>query len=224
VEFGVDPPYGFAGANLDFFPLGSVARRTGFVHIRRATGDVPVYKVALRGFMRQLVSSHANLIWSIEGGRSRTGKLRPPRFGLLRYVVDAVTELESAEVQLVPVSILYDQLPTHEVATMTSEALGQDKRVEAVPEPVHGQQRVHGVQPAHVVAAQPIGGTRAHHGQQAQRGEVVGVHPRRHARGQPQQDPLLQHRRQPAEVPAGVLEMSGRSHGANLGRRLRAVA
>jgi glycerol-3-phosphate O-acyltransferase len=130
VEFGIEPPYGFAGANLDFFPLGSVARRTGFVHIRRATGDVPVYKVALRGFMRQLVSSHANLIWSIEGGRSRTGKLRPPRFGLLRYVVDAVTELESAEVQLVPVSILYDQLPTHEVDRMTSEALGQSKRPE----------------------------------------------------------------------------------------------
>jgi glycerol-3-phosphate O-acyltransferase len=130
VEFGIDPPYGFAGANLDFFPLGPVARRTGIVHIRRATADVPVYKIALRGFMRQLVSSRANLIWSIEGGRSRTGKLRPPRFGLLRYVVDAVSELESAEVQLVPVSILYDQLPTHEVDTMTSEALGQGKRPE----------------------------------------------------------------------------------------------
>lgn len=130
VEFGIDPPYGFAGANLNFFPLGSVARRTGIVHIRRASSDVPVYKVALRGFMRQLVLSRANLIWSIEGGRSRTGKLRPPRFGLLRYVVDAVNELDSAEVQLVPVSILYDQLPTHEVDMMTSEALGQGKRPE----------------------------------------------------------------------------------------------
>jgi glycerol-3-phosphate O-acyltransferase len=130
VEFGVEPPFGFAGANLDFFPLGSVARRTGIVHIRRSTSDVPVYKLALRAFMRELVSSHANLIWSIEGGRSRTGKLRPPRFGLLRYVVDGVDELDSAEVLLVPVSILYDQLPTHEVDLMTSEALGQGKRPE----------------------------------------------------------------------------------------------
>jgi len=130
VEFGVEPPFGFAGANLDFFPLGSVARRTGIVHIRRSTSDVPVYKLALRAFMRELVSTHANLIWSIEGGRSRTGKLRPPRFGLLRYVVDGVAELDSAEVQLVPVSILYDQLPTHEVDLMTSEALGQGKRPE----------------------------------------------------------------------------------------------
>jgi glycerol-3-phosphate O-acyltransferase len=32
VEFGVDPPFGFAGANLNFFPLGTIARRTGIVH------------------------------------------------------------------------------------------------------------------------------------------------------------------------------------------------
>ncbi len=130
VELGIDPPFGFAGANLDFFPLGTVARRTGIVHIRRSTSDAPVYKLALRMFLRRLVESRANLIWSIEGGRSRTGKLRPPRFGLLRYVVDAVDQLDAAEVQLVPVSILYDQLPTHEVDMMTAEALGQGKRPE----------------------------------------------------------------------------------------------
>lgn len=130
VELGIQPPFGFAGANLDFFPLGPIARRTGIVHIRRSTSDAPVYKIALRSFMRRLVQNHANLIWSIEGGRSRTGKLRPPRFGLLRYVVDAVDQLDTAEVQLVPVSILYDQLPTHEVDMMTAEALGHGKRPE----------------------------------------------------------------------------------------------
>jgi len=130
VEFGVQPPFGFAGANLNFFPLGQIARRTGIVHIRRSSNDVPVYKLALSAYMRELVSSHANLIWSIEGGRTRTGKLRPPRFGLLRYVVDAVEELGDAEVNLVPVSILYDQLPTHEIDMMTSEALGFGKRPE----------------------------------------------------------------------------------------------
>ena len=130
VEFGIHPPFGFAGGNLDFFPLGTIARRTGIVHIRRSSADAPIYKLALRSFMRQLVEGHANLIWSIEGGRTRTGKLRPPRFGLLRYVVDAVTEVDGAEVLLVPVSILYDQLPGHEVDLMTSEARGQGKRPE----------------------------------------------------------------------------------------------
>ena len=130
VDFGIDPPFGLAGANLNFFPLGTVARRTGIVHIRRATQDVPVYKFALRYFMGHLVSSHSNLVWSIEGGRSRTGKLRPPRHGLLRYVVDAVEHMDTSEVLLVPVSIVYDQLPDHEVQLMTAEARGQGKTPE----------------------------------------------------------------------------------------------
>ncbi len=130
VDFGIEPPFGFAGANLNFFPLGTIARRTGIVHIRRATSDVPVYKLALRAFIGRLVVDRANLVWSIEGGRSRTGKLRPPRLGLLRYVVDAVQELDAPELLLVPVSIVYDQLPAHEVELMTSEARGQGKQPE----------------------------------------------------------------------------------------------
>lgn len=53
----------------------------------------------------------ANLCWSIEGGRSRTGKLRPPRYGLLRYVADAVADSPDADPLLIPVSLMYDQLP-----------------------------------------------------------------------------------------------------------------
>ena len=56
---------------------------------RRATSDIPVYRLALRSYMGELVANKANLGWSIEGGRTRTGKLRPPRYGLLRYVADA---------------------------------------------------------------------------------------------------------------------------------------
>src|SRR6516225_9322088 len=127
---GIAPPYGLAGANLNFFPLGTVARRTGMVHIRRSTGDAPVYRLALRAFIGQLVANRANLIWSIEGGRSRTGKLRPPRYGLLRYVVDAVEAVDAPEALVVPVSIVYDQLPTHEVSLMVSEARGLRKQPE----------------------------------------------------------------------------------------------
>jgi glycerol-3-phosphate O-acyltransferase len=129
--FGIRAPFGVAGANLNFFPLGTVARRTGIVHVRRATSDAPLYRFALRTFIGHLVSTRANLIWSIEGGRSRTGKLRPPRLGLLNYVVDAAKYVE-AEVQLVPVSIIYDQLPDNEVELMTSEARGLGKSPENV--------------------------------------------------------------------------------------------
>jgi glycerol-3-phosphate O-acyltransferase len=127
---GISPTFGLAGANLNFFPLGTLARRNGFIPVRRATGDVPVYRLALRALVGQMVASGRNLVWSIEGGRTRTGKLRPPRYGLLRYVTDAVESVRSEQTLAVPVSILFDQLPLHEVKLMTEESRGLPKKPE----------------------------------------------------------------------------------------------
>lgn len=124
--------YPMAGANLDFFPLGTVARRVGTVHVRRSTANDPVYRLCMRAHTERLICNRANMLWSIEGGRSRTGKLRPPRYGLLRYVADAVQRDGGSDALLVPVSIMYDQLPLHEVALMASEARGVDKQPENV--------------------------------------------------------------------------------------------
>jgi glycerol-3-phosphate O-acyltransferase len=118
----------FGGSNLNFFPMGAWAKHTGTIFIRRQTKDIPVYRFALRAYTAQLVQNHANLTWSIEGGRTRTGKLRPPVFGILRYIADAVDEIDGPEVYLVPTSIVYDQL--HEVEAMTTEAYGAAKRPE----------------------------------------------------------------------------------------------
>ncbi|MBW0014243.1 lysophospholipid acyltransferase [Mycobacterium sp.] len=124
----LSPALTFGGANLNFFPMGSWAKRTGTIFIRRQTKDIPVYRFVLRAYAAQLVQNHANLTWSIEGGRTRTGKLRPPVFGILRYITDAVDEIDGPEVYLVPTSIVYDQL--HEVEAMTTEAYGAVKRPE----------------------------------------------------------------------------------------------
>jgi glycerol-3-phosphate O-acyltransferase len=130
VQGGITPTFGLAGANLNFFPLGTIARRNGFIPVRRATGDMPAYRVALRVVVGRMVSEGRNLVWSIEGGRTRTGKLRPPRYGLLRYVTDAVESVHSEQTLAVPVSILFDQLPLHEVKLMVEESRGLPKRPE----------------------------------------------------------------------------------------------
>jgi glycerol-3-phosphate O-acyltransferase len=129
---GIRPFFGFAGANMMFFPFGTVAKRTGYMRLRRSTVDAPVYRLALRSLEGQLVASRENIVWSIEGGRTRTGKLRPPRYGLLRYLVDAVESVDGPEALIVPVSLVYDQLPPHEVQVTTSEALGEGKRPEDI--------------------------------------------------------------------------------------------
>jgi glycerol-3-phosphate O-acyltransferase len=113
---------------MGFWPLGTLGRRVGVVWIRRSFGDDAVYKFALRRYLAHLASKRFNLEWYIEGGRSRSGKLLPPRMGLLNYLAQGVEEADVQEVMLVPVSIVYDRL--HEVLEMTAESRGAAKRPE----------------------------------------------------------------------------------------------
>ena len=122
------PTYTFGGANLNLPIIGTVASRTGLIFIRRSTQEIPVYRLALRSYIRQMVTNKRNMAWSIEGGRTRTGKLRPPVHGILKYLTDTVDGEDAPDVQVVPISVVYDQL--HEVSLMTEEARGaqQDAR------------------------------------------------------------------------------------------------
>jgi glycerol-3-phosphate O-acyltransferase len=129
-EVGISPAYVLGGDNLDFWPIGPILRRAGVLYIRRSTKDAPVYRFALRSYLAHLVEEGQNLTWSIEGGRTRTGKLRPPRYGALRYVVDAVRNSEGPDAMVVPVSVVYEQLA--EVAAMTAESLGGSKKPEGL--------------------------------------------------------------------------------------------
>ncbi|MDQ4096422.1 MAG: 1-acyl-sn-glycerol-3-phosphate acyltransferase, partial [Actinomycetota bacterium] len=117
------------GVNVSFWPMGPVLRRSGVVFIRRTIRDDAVYKVALRAYLGHLVERRYNLEWYLEGGRSRTGKLRPPRLGVLSYLVEAFRERGVDDVYLVPVSIAYDQL--QEVAAMAAEEHGAEKKAES---------------------------------------------------------------------------------------------
>jgi glycerol-3-phosphate O-acyltransferase len=118
------------GENLRFWPVGPVAKRAGVVFIRRSFGDDEVYKLAVREYFGFLLSKRFNLEWYMEGGRSRTGKLRPPRYGLLANVAEAIEQGRTDDVLLVPVSITYDQL--REVAAMAAEQAGAPKRGEGL--------------------------------------------------------------------------------------------
>ena len=129
-DAGIRPAFVLGGDNLDFWPIGPILRRAGVLYIRRDTHDAPIYRFALRTYLGYIVATGQNLTWSIEGGRSRMGKLRPPRYGALRYVVDAVRNSQGPDPMVVPVSVVYEQLA--EVAAMTAEALGGSKKPEGI--------------------------------------------------------------------------------------------
>ncbi|HXP20538.1 MAG TPA: glycerol-3-phosphate 1-O-acyltransferase [Streptosporangiaceae bacterium] len=119
-----------SGDNLRLWPIGPLARRAGIVFIRRRIGDDEVYKLALREYLGYLLAKRFNLEWYMEGGRSRTGKLRPPRYGLLAYVAGAVARGRAEDAYLVPVAITYDQL--REVSAMAAEQGGAAKKAEGL--------------------------------------------------------------------------------------------
>ena len=104
------PTYKLGGINVAFWPMGPMGRRAGLIFIRRSFRDDPVYKLALREYVGWLAEHRQNLEWYIEGGRTRTGKLRDPRLGLLAYLVDSVHDGRCDDFVLQPVSIVYDEL------------------------------------------------------------------------------------------------------------------
>src|SRR5206468_2421870 len=128
-ENGLPPNHTAGGINMNFFPMGALMRRTGIFFIRRSFKDNEVYKFVLHQYIDYLVEKRFPLEWYIEGTRSRSGKLMPPRFGLLAYVVDAYRRGRSEDVFLVPVSIAYDQI--QDVAGYAAEERGGRKRPES---------------------------------------------------------------------------------------------
>jgi len=128
-ENRLPPVHTFAGINLSFGLMGPLMRRSGAIFIRRKLDD-PLYKYVLREFVGYIVEKRFNLSWAIEGTRSRTGKMLPPKLGLLAYVADAYLAGRSDDILLQPVSISFDQL--HETAEYAAYARGGEKTPEGV--------------------------------------------------------------------------------------------
>lgn len=127
-ENRLPPVYMFAGINLAFGVMGPLMRRSGVIFIRRNIGNDPLYKYVLKEYVGYVVEKRFNLSWSIEGTRSRTGKMLPPKLGLLSYVADAYLEGRSDDILLQGVSISFDQL--HETAEYAAYARGAEKKAE----------------------------------------------------------------------------------------------
>ena len=127
-EKGLPPAHVFGGINMAFGPMGAIMRRAGVIFIRRSTGDDPLYKYVLREYVGYVLEKRFNLSWSIEGSRSRTGKMLPPRLGLLSYAADAYLQGRVDDIMLLPVSITFDQL--HEIAEYADYARGGAKKPE----------------------------------------------------------------------------------------------
>ena len=127
-------PLTFGGINLNKPGLGAFARRAGIIFLRRSFQDNEIYKATFRRYIDYLIEKRFSLLWALEGTRSRTGKLLPPRFGLFNYVLESILRTRLYDVTFVPVSVVYDQIT--EVEDYSIEQRGQTKKPESITWPL----------------------------------------------------------------------------------------
>jgi glycerol-3-phosphate O-acyltransferase len=127
-------PLTFGGINLNKPGLGALARRAGIIFLRRSFQDNEVYKATFRRYIDYLIEKRFSLLWALEGTRSRTGKLLPPRFGLFNYVLESILRTKLYDVTFIPVSVAYDQIT--EVEDYSIEQRGQKKKPEGITWPL----------------------------------------------------------------------------------------
>jgi glycerol-3-phosphate O-acyltransferase len=122
-------PHVIAGENLNFWPLGPIFRRCGAFFIKRSFSENRIFPVVFQRYLHQLVRDGFPIEFFIEGGRSRTGKLLPPRLGVLSMIMDSAQNLRDGwDVNLVPIGISYEQIA--EERSYRKELQGEDKSPE----------------------------------------------------------------------------------------------
>ena len=124
------PPLIAAGENLSFWPIGILLRRGGAFFIRRSFQDDSLYPALVEAYVRKLIAEGFSIEFFLEGGRSRTGKALPPKYGLLSMVFDSALKLRGTKVKLVPISIGYERII--EERSFVHELSGGDKQSENV--------------------------------------------------------------------------------------------
>ncbi|MEZ4226910.1 MAG: 1-acyl-sn-glycerol-3-phosphate acyltransferase [Polyangiaceae bacterium] len=117
-----------AGDNLNFFPVGAIFRRGGAFFIRRSFKGDKLYAAIVDSYIRRLIRDGYPIELFLEGGRSRTGKLLPPKYGLLTMIVDAAMAVPQRTTYFVPVSIGYERVI--EASSYQRELSGGEKEKE----------------------------------------------------------------------------------------------
>lgn len=127
---GLAPPLIAAGDNLSFWPLGPILRRSGAFFIKRSFKGKKLYPQLVDAYVRKILVEGWNVEVFVEGGRSRTGKLLPPKLGILSMIVDAALQLRDREITFVPVSIGYERII--EERSYVHEQSGGEKQPESI--------------------------------------------------------------------------------------------
>ena len=115
-RLGIALPVVVAGDNLNIPLLGPFLQHAGAMWIRRSFGNDPLYHTVVQAYIDTLLQQGFNFECFIEGGRSRTGKLLSPKFGILSFIMDSLLSGRVEDTIICPVSTQYDKVIETEYA------------------------------------------------------------------------------------------------------------
>jgi glycerol-3-phosphate O-acyltransferase len=91
------------------WPLQTLIRAMGAYFVRRRSND-PLYRRVLERYVHMATASGVTQAVYPEGGLSRDGRLRPPKLGLLDYMLRSFDPAGERDLVFVPVGINYDRV------------------------------------------------------------------------------------------------------------------
>ncbi|MBM4271893.1 MAG: hypothetical protein FJ139_07055 [Deltaproteobacteria bacterium] len=106
----IQMPFVAAGTNLLFWPLGYLFRKSGAFFIRRTFRGNILYGEIFAKYLEVLLKEGLPLEFFIEGGRSRSGKMVMPKYGLLSMLIQAYQKKACEDLAAIPVYIGYDRV------------------------------------------------------------------------------------------------------------------
>lgn len=109
-KFGV-PLRVAAGINLNVFPLGQFFGKAGAFFIRRSFTSDHLYKLTFEAYIYYLLKTNQVVEFFFEGGRTRTGKLLKPKYGLFQMLLEAHSTVKDKPLMFVPVSLAHEHIP-----------------------------------------------------------------------------------------------------------------
>lgn len=127
---GLTVPHIAAGENLNLPLVGRILRGGGAFFLRRSFKDDALYGEVFAAYVHEMLKRGFPIEYFVEGGRSRTGRMLPPRAGLISMTVQSYLREHDRPLAFVPVYIGYEKLI--EGASYTQELSGAAKRRESV--------------------------------------------------------------------------------------------
>ncbi len=154
-ENGSVPPHIAAGINLNLPLIGSLLRRGGAFFLRRSFRSHKLYAAVFYEYLSMIQTQGVSIEYFIEGTRSRTGRLLPPKAGMLAMSVRSYLSAPVRPIMFQPVYIGYERLV--EGDSYTTELSGKAKRSERLSDlgKIFGIAR-HNYGEAHVSLCEPI--------------------------------------------------------------------